>query len=468
MTVSVIVPTYNRAGRVERAVASALAQTRPPLEVVVVDDGSTDDTAERFATWKDARLRYERRPHAGVSATRNAGVALARGDVVAFLDSDDLWKPDKLEHEMAFLERHPEVDAVFSDLEKFDGVRHVPSFMRDSPLFSRRLGGGRYPEGLVLSRREMYLYLLQEVFVKPSALALRRAAFERAGGFDEAWSSSEDWEFMLRFARWARFGYIDRPLAVLRVSRDSLHRVDQARGETAMLGLLARERAAMGDDPEARGAVERGLRERLKQFAWYHEARGRPGAAARVYAGGFRLTRDPELLVRLAGVWVPEPLRRRLVDPVRRAMAAGARRAGARRRRAARRAAGLGVATALGLAAAGLATAAHGPFFPVLTIDPDSLKRLLDERRPIVAVELGAPGAPAGVRLPGARSVPPGELAGRADELPRTGLVVLYCSCPFDVVNRAYQLLRQRRHDNVVVLEEGLAGWIGRGYPTER
>jgi rhodanese-related sulfurtransferase len=104
----------------------------------------------------------------------------------------------------------------------------------------------------------------------------------------------------------------------------------------------------------------------------------------------------------------------------------------------------------------------------VLTIDPDSLKRLLDERRPIVAVELGAPGAPAGVRLPGARSVPPGELAGRADELPRTGLVVLYCSCPFDVVNRAYQLLRQRRHDNVVVLEEGLAGWIGRGYPTER
>ena len=127
----------------------------------------------------------------------------------------------------------------------------------------------------------------------------------------------------------------------------------------------------------------------------------------------------------------------------------------------------LSAGLALALAVAAPAAAAHGPFYPLLTIDPDSLKRLLDERRPVVAVALAAPGPPAAARLPGARTVPLAELADRAGELPRTGLVVLYCACPFDAVSRAYQLLRQRRHDNVVVLEEGLAGWIERGYPIE-
>jgi glycosyltransferase involved in cell wall biosynthesis len=318
MKISVVIPTYNRGRTVGRAIASALDQTLPPLEVIVVDDGSTDDTSDRLARWPDPRLRYVQRPHAGVAATRNAGVTLARGDLVAFLDSDDMWKADKLEREAAFLARHPEVDAVFSDLEKHDGGRFVPSFMRDSPLFARRLGDRAYPDGLVLDRREMYLYLLQEVFVKPTALTMRREAFLRTGGFDESWSSSEDWEFLLRFAKWGCFGYVDRPLAVLRVSPDSLHRVDQARGESAMLGLLARERRAVLYDRNARAAVERGLRERVKQFAWYHEDRRRRFDAARVYVAGFRITRDPSLLLRAAFVWVPEPVRRRLVDPVRR------------------------------------------------------------------------------------------------------------------------------------------------------
>jgi glycosyltransferase involved in cell wall biosynthesis len=316
----VVIPTYNRARSVGRAIDSALAQGHPELEVLVVDDGSTDDTEARVGRRADRRLRYVRRPHAGVSATRNAGVALASGELVSFLDSDDAWKPDKTEREVDFLARHPEVDAVFTDLEKHDGGVYVPSFMRESPLFSRRLEGVGYPDGLVLPRREMYLYLLQEVFVKPSALTLRRAAFLRAGGFDESWSSSEDWEFLLRFARWGQFGYIDRPLATLRISADSLHRVDQPRGESAMLALLARERAALAGDAEARAAVARGLRERVKAFAWYHEDRGRALAATRVYLSGFRLTGDPRLLLRGVGVWMPRPLRRRLARGLRRAV----------------------------------------------------------------------------------------------------------------------------------------------------
>src|SRR5436309_10403806 len=100
VTVSVVRPTHDRGRVVVEAIESALAQTHPPLEVIVVDDGSTDDTAERVGRLRDARVRYLRRPHAGVSAARNAGIAAATGDLVAFLDSDDPWKPDKLEAEV--------------------------------------------------------------------------------------------------------------------------------------------------------------------------------------------------------------------------------------------------------------------------------------------------------------------------------------------------------------------------------
>ena len=312
MHVTVVIPTYNRGHIIARAVASALAQTHEDLDVLVVDDGSTDDTADRLKAIGDLRLQYVVRPHAGVSATRNAGVKLATGDLLSFLDSDDEWKPNKLQREIAFFEQHPELDAVFTDLEKYDGDAFVPSFMRASPLFSRRLTGVRAGDGIVVPSREMYIYLLQEVFVKPSALTMRLDAFRCAGGFDERWSSSEDWEFLLRFAKWGRFGYIDEPLVILRISGDSLHRIDQPRGETAMLGLLARERDGLEGDRQALAAVRRGLRERVKQFAWYYEDRRQCATAIGIYWRGFRLMHDPELLLRAALVWLPQAARDRL------------------------------------------------------------------------------------------------------------------------------------------------------------
>jgi glycosyltransferase involved in cell wall biosynthesis len=306
--VTVVIPTYNRARTVGDAVASVLAQRFDDLEVVVVDDGSTDGTAGVLARVRDARLRYVAGRHAGVSAARNLGVKHARGELVAFLDSDDLWRPDKLTHEVAFLDRHPEADAVFSDLEKLDGDRSYPSFMRETAVFADYLRDAPRPDGLMLSTREMRLILLEEVPIKPSALTLRRTAFERAGAFDETWSSSEDWEFLLRFARDHRIGYIDRPLAVLRVGDDSLHRLDQARGERAMIRLLIRERALLRGDREALAAVERGLVSRVKHFGWHHLDSGRRRAAAAVFLRGFLLTLRAGLLVRAVAALMPWPV----------------------------------------------------------------------------------------------------------------------------------------------------------------
>jgi len=163
VTVSVVIPTHDRGRVVVEAIESALAQTHPPLEVIVVDDGSTDDTAERVGRLRDARVRYLRRPHAGVSAARNAGIAAATGDLVAFLDSDDLWKPDKVEAEIAALARYPSAGGVFSDLEKVDGATFVPSFMRRTRVFSRLLAERAYRDGLLLSARALSLCLLPEV-----------------------------------------------------------------------------------------------------------------------------------------------------------------------------------------------------------------------------------------------------------------------------------------------------------------
>src|SRR5262249_45951625 len=111
--VSVVIPTYNRSHSVGTAVRSVIDQELAALECIVLDDGSVDDTPAVVSKIEDDRVRYIRRPHAGVAAARNAGVAEARANIIAFLDSDDIWRPEKLQREMDFLDRHPEVDAVF-------------------------------------------------------------------------------------------------------------------------------------------------------------------------------------------------------------------------------------------------------------------------------------------------------------------------------------------------------------------
>src|SRR3989338_2611340 len=106
--VSVILPTYNRAAWLGRAITSVLRQTYRELELIVVDDGSVDDTPKLRETWEraDARIRWIRRDHQGAAAARNTGLANAQGDLVAFCDSDDEWLEHKLERQVAYLDRH--------------------------------------------------------------------------------------------------------------------------------------------------------------------------------------------------------------------------------------------------------------------------------------------------------------------------------------------------------------------------
>src|SRR5208337_4579078 len=107
-SVSVVIPTYNRGELLIETIESILAQTAKPGEVIVVDDGSTDDTQERLARYAD-RVRYVRQPNQGVAAARNHGVREARGKWIAFIDSDDVWHPRKLECQLRVLADHPDL-----------------------------------------------------------------------------------------------------------------------------------------------------------------------------------------------------------------------------------------------------------------------------------------------------------------------------------------------------------------------
>ncbi len=181
-TISVVIPTHDRAAMLCRALRSVAAQTHCDHEIIVVDDGSTDDTVSAVRA-AGMPIRYLRQDHAGVSAARNRGVAAARGGWIAFLDSDDEWLPQKLARQAAFVATHASTNACQTD----------EIWIRDG----RRVNPGRRhrkPSG------DIFAASLELCLVSPSAVMLRRTTFERLGGFDEGLPACEDYDLWLRLA----------------------------------------------------------------------------------------------------------------------------------------------------------------------------------------------------------------------------------------------------------------------------
>jgi hypothetical protein len=188
-SVSVVLPTYQRRGLVERAIASVLAQTRSDFELIVIDDGSTDGTDAAVAGF-GAAVRYEWQPNRGVSAARNAGIELARGPLVAFIDSDDRWLPDHLAVVTEMIERHPE--AVLASTCR--GCITAGTQAGDDAELHDAL------PNLLLRNDVGYI----------SCVAARRDALVAAGGFDERMAVAEDSELWLRLAMRGPFAFLRR------------------------------------------------------------------------------------------------------------------------------------------------------------------------------------------------------------------------------------------------------------------
>jgi glycosyltransferase involved in cell wall biosynthesis len=231
MSVSVIIPTYNQARFLRAAIESALGQTRPALEVIVVDDGSTDETPGILARYDD-RIRVRRQENRGPSAARNAGISAARGDFLLFLDSDDVLLPACVELQRARFEAEPSLGLVYSDVEFFDVERTLVR-VADQGL-----------EGRVA--RELLLLESPVISSAGSGIMVPRRVAEEAGGFDERLRASEDWDFCYRIASRYPIGRVAQTLLHYTERQDGLH-FDIRKMERGM--LLAFGKAFSSSDP---------------------------------------------------------------------------------------------------------------------------------------------------------------------------------------------------------------------------
>ena len=211
-TVSVVVPTYNRADHLERTIESVLDQRFGDFELVVVNDGSTDETAAVIDRFDDPRIRaLSHETNRGGSAARNTGIAASRGEYVAFLDDDDEWLPDKLGRQVAHLEaRSDEWVAVYCD---FENVRHGPGKrlrrLAKRVMVDRGASDGKRQGGASLIPATLSMDI---TLGGASTLLVRRDVLERLDGFDPAFERHQDWEFVIRLLRVGKLAYLDEVL----------------------------------------------------------------------------------------------------------------------------------------------------------------------------------------------------------------------------------------------------------------
>jgi glycosyltransferase involved in cell wall biosynthesis len=225
MTISVVIPSYNCGSTLARSIASALAQTYPPLEVIVVDDGSTDDTAAVAGSFGPA-VRYIRQPNAGPSAARNTGLRAAAGEWIALLDADDTWAPRKLELQSAALMKTRDAVLAYTGfvLRYDDGCRRIKA---------------------IVAAERCWPLLRYRNCVPHSSVLVRREAMIAAGGYDETLRTCEDWDLWVRLRQHHRFVSLSEPLMEYAVRANSLSAdFDQVLGDaerilesTLLLGL---------------------------------------------------------------------------------------------------------------------------------------------------------------------------------------------------------------------------------------
>jgi glycosyltransferase involved in cell wall biosynthesis len=242
-TVSVIMPAYNVATYIGAAIRSALTQTFRDLELVVVDDGSTDETAAIAADFglRDDRLRLVRKPNGGLSSARNAALAVAAGEYIALLDGDDLWDRQFLEAQLDVFRSRPDVSIVTGNAFFLGGsndgepVRPVPD-KRHEPTLA----------GILADEEAVFI---MSVF--------HRTVYETIGGFDESMRTNEDYDFWLRAAvAGYTFARNDKPLGIYRRRADSLSAGD-VRMLRGILYVYAKTRSALQELPVERAILDR-------------------------------------------------------------------------------------------------------------------------------------------------------------------------------------------------------------------
>ena len=197
--VSVIIPSYNYGRFVREAVDSALAQSYRPLEVIVVDDGSKDNTREVMQAYAgNPDVKYIQQANKGLPSARNTGIRAATGKYIALLDADDVWAPEKLSQQVAFYEQHPDAAVVATDTEKFEGAAPRAANWSQPPPPNSTVRGGHHFESGVSYTEYTIPTLLEYLSFRPSSVMMRKDLCLAAGMFDEEMKYVEDLDMWIR------------------------------------------------------------------------------------------------------------------------------------------------------------------------------------------------------------------------------------------------------------------------------
>ena len=335
--VSVIIPTFNRAYCIQRTINSALSQTYRDVEIIVVDDGSTDNTAEIMHSLRaaDSRVIYVQQSNTGVAGARNKGFSVAKGEFVALLDSDDIWMPWKLELQIACLQRFPEIGMVWSDMEAIDPdgkvfnakyirtmysgynnyttdelfqnqykINDLASF---TPELAATIGNANFYSGYIFSQ------MVMGSLVHTSTTVLRLERLTKVGGFNEDLKySGEDFDFHLRTCREGAVGFVDLPtIQYQRGMPDALTRPEYkvhvaTNFLKTILPIINNDRSSI---KFTEATIQRVLAD---AYNWLAEAQLNNGdlrsARKNIWISlGYRM-RQPRIFTLLVSVYLPKPV----------------------------------------------------------------------------------------------------------------------------------------------------------------
>jgi glycosyltransferase involved in cell wall biosynthesis len=244
--VSIIIPTYNRAEYLEEAIRSVLTQTFRDFEIIVVDDGSTDNTPDVIKKFSSREIKYIFQENRGAGAARNAGVLGSSGRLVAFLDADDIWLPFKLETQIQALTDHPQARVVYCDMFFFGAVNgNYPE------TYFRSLKWPP-PEGRVMEK------MAAKSFGIPSTLLVYREVFEQTGLFDETLPHCDDYDMLLRLADCFEFAVVPVPLVKYRLHPEQISKNEEA----VLIEHIAVFHKAL-KLPEVQGQISQTIQRRL-------------------------------------------------------------------------------------------------------------------------------------------------------------------------------------------------------------
>jgi glycosyltransferase involved in cell wall biosynthesis len=295
--VTIVIPTHNRAALLARAIESVMLQSFEDWELVVVDDGSTDETsrlAEDIARRLGDRFVYHRQSRAGAGAARNAGIELARGRFVAFLDSDDEFRPTKLDRQMRLFELRPELGLVYSDWSTIDlAGKHEESVFDSRHPMARRVRAELVAPGQFVCG-DLFDALLRGYFICTIVGVVRRDVLGDQIRFRHDLPFGEEWLFYLETARACSAGFVDEPLSVYHFQIGSLSRSDKHRNADEFQRLLLAIRSEFPDLRRSqRRVVDRHLARLHRQMACVAYREARFDAATARFAAALRF--EPSL-----------------------------------------------------------------------------------------------------------------------------------------------------------------------------